>query len=327
MDNKQILKREDSENESVLYNSEDLVALFMGYYLLLGNDVTRTDLRNAREEYEYKVMEEVFSSCKDVTRSELREAIALTKYSEDAPIYKRYGKTPEEALNVFHSTLSRRAEDFIERRYPTFCSLFLNYLERLVLVGMRTGVLKNSWWRAYNYGFSVEPYPLKVEDNTPNAFPYTSVEEMTETDKRAYLWTVEDILYSIMGKTLCRTLRQPAKDEKEIDAIVEGKKRAIEPYPEGGYEAEEIAERASSKDYTVQVSELYESWEWDMELYLPIAIHRFDEAIYYAIKYAGAEYKEYIKSLNVEEDYNYCLGGFEAYSKAMEEGYVWHWVE
>ena len=64
MDNKQILKREESENESVLYTSEELVDLFMGYYLLLGQEDTVADLRRAREAKELKLIDRIFSSRK-----------------------------------------------------------------------------------------------------------------------------------------------------------------------------------------------------------------------------------------------------------------------
>lgn len=320
MDNKQILKREESENESVLYTSEELVDLFMGYYLLLGQEDTVADLRRAREAKELKLIDRIFSSRKNISKEDIKEAVALTTYGEDTPLWERFGDTPEAATQVLASSLTDRAEDFIESRYSLLCSAFLNYLEPMLLVGMRTGLLQNSWWRAYNYGFSVEPYTVKGEESTPNAFPYTSVEEMTEADKRAFLWTVEDTLHSIIGRTLIRTLTQPAKEAEE-----EG--REIKPYPEQGYKAEEIARRASYKDDVIQPSELYDSWEWDIELYLPVIINRLDEAIYYAIKYRGAEYKDYIQSLNVEKDYNLNLGNFEEYNKAMKEGYVWHWVE
>lgn len=326
MNNKQILKREDSENESVLNTHDGLVDLFIGYYLLLGQEDTVADLRRARVAKELNIINRLLSSRKNIRISDLKEAVALTTYGEDTPLWERFGDTPKAVSQVIDSSLTERAEDFIESRYPLLCSAFLNYLEPMLLVGMRTGVLQNSWWRASNYGFSVEPYTVKEEESTPNAFPYTSVEDMTEADKRAFLWTVEDTLHSIMGRTLISTLfKQIVGDEEDGEAEEDG--REIKPYPEQGYKAEEIARRASDKDNVIQPSELYDSWEWDIELYLPVIINRLDEAIYYAIKYRGAEYKDYIQSLNVEKDYNLNLGNFEEYNKAMKEGYVWHWVE
>ena len=318
MANKQILNREDSENESVLISEKELDTFLSMYY-------TVTDLKTYKAEVEkIKFSHAVKRFLGEYKKGEatVKEAIekAIPKGSE--PIWNYIGDTQEEAVNLLIKPWGDRAGEFIENRYPTLSSFFINYLEPLVLAGMRSGELIYTWWRAVNYGFSVTPH-TEDEEAKPNAFPYLNVEDMTEDDRRAFRWTVEDVFNNILIECFAFHLLKRGITDEEYKALEDGR---IDFYREGGYTKEELLQRYSNRAQSEYSEEDLDFWGYDMELYLPIAIHRLDRALYYATKYNGTEYKDYIKSLNVEEDFNFNRGAGE-YKKVMTEGYVWHWEE
>ena len=318
MANKQILNREDSENESVLFDNEELLDFFSVYYLLHDVKNIQEDLLTAKEAHYAKYFEKNIRDGKSYTelKKDYKQSI---KY-----VWQLYADNPEECTKILMEAPQSRAEVFIENRYPSLVSSFLNYLEPLVLAGMRSGVLISTWWRAVNYGFSVTPYPEEGEVTPTNAFPYLTVEEMTEEDRRAFRWTVEDTFFNIINLSVgfYSTATKAELTEKEYTALETG---ALPPYPEKGFTTEELIKRHSDNESTLTEDELC-SWEYEMELSLPIAINRLDNALCYATKYSGTEYKDYIKSLNVEEDFDFNRGAGE-YKKVMQEGYVWHWEE
>ena len=318
MANKQILNREDSENESVLFDNEELVDYFTAYFLLHDGRAISKELRSAKEAHDVKRYEKA-----EATGAPAKQILKALEISDEAPFWKHFSDSQEEGRKIIMSAPQSRAEVFIENRYPSLFSSFLNYLEPLVLAGMRSGKLLFTWWRAVNYGFSVTPH-VEDKEAKPNAFPYLTVEDMTEDDRRAFRWTVEDVFFEHLYKAV-RFARATRKDltKEEAQAIEEWTPL---PYPADGYPIERLVKMHTYPDYAFEEKELYESWEYEMELYLPIAIHRLDRATYYATKYNGTEYKDYIKSLNVEEDFDYNRGAGE-YKKVMQEGYVWHWEE
>lgn len=319
MDNKQILNREDSENESVLYNEEELLDFFFGYFLIYDMPAIISELNTAKDAHGLNFIQKNYTPEKKVRDVRLTYEQGITK------VWQLYADSQEEASEIVNRPPLRRAEEFITNRYPSFYSYFLGYLEPLVLVGMRGGWLIGTWWRAVNYGFSVTP-TTEDEEEKPNAFPYLNVEDMTEGDRRAFRWTVEDVFFNIIGLSLSFYAKARTEDlkEKEYTAFETG--TPLPPYPAEGLTKEELIKRHSTDSDTLTEKELFQSWLYEVELYLPIAVHRLDEALYYATKYSGAEYKEYIKSLNVEEDFNFNRGAGE-YKKVMTEGYVWHWGE
>lgn len=316
MANKQILNREDSENESVLLSREELERFLSLYFNV-------TDVKRYSQEIESIKFSQAVKRFREKYKEgdiKIREAIDLAIPKGNAPAFLLLADSAEEAANLLLNPWGGRAEEFITNRYPSLYSYFLGYLEPMVLAGMRSGALLDTWWRAVNYGFSVTP-ATEDEEEKPNAIPYLNVEDMTEDDRRAFRWTVEDIFHTILLACLAFHIARKGLTDEEYKSIEEGN---ITFYKKEGYTKAELIEAFYSKaNYT---EEDLDCFDFEVRLYLPIAIHRLDEALYYATKYSGAEYKEYIKSLNVEKDFNFNRGAGE-YKKVMTEGYVWHWGE
>lgn len=314
MDNKQILNREDSENESVLLSDKTLETLLSLYYTV--TDVKRysQDIESIKYAQAVKRVRQIYGE----GEVKMREAIDLA-LPTDTKAYLLLADSVEEAAGLLLNPWGNRAEEFIVNRYPTLFSSFLGYLEFMVLAGMRSGYLNFTWWRAVDYGFSVTPY-TEEEKLIPNAFPYLNVEDMPEGDRRAFRWIVEDVFHIALMMCFYFHVGRKGLTEEEYKAIEEGN---ISFYNKDGYTEEEIINLFSQRFTKEDLG----SFDFEILLCLPIVVSRLDEALYYATKYRGTEYKEYIKSLNVEEDYNYNLGDLEKYNKIMEEGYVWHWAE
>lgn len=316
--------REDyTEVESVVPTREERETTYSLYSFLINAEENQKDF-NRRKDARYNIaIWEAIKSGKFESASEAVDYVDSERKGK--PLYSNLADSPEEAIDYLKDVVLRRAKGFIESREETLRTSFCTrYLAPLVLAGMRGGFLLCTWWRAVCYGFSVEPCSSSKEKGKEpayNAFPYRSLDDMTPDDRRAFLWTVEDVYYSMESLSLLPQLDKKVVDVEELER--DG--RYFVPYPKDGYTKEEIAARHSDKEQKVEVEDLYNSWEYEMELYFPIAIHRQDEAIYYALKYCGAEYLEYVKSLNVVEDFDY---GTESetllYNNIMKEGYVWH---
>ena len=270
---------------------------------------------------------------------------ARTGYGED--ILKEFGDTEEEAYEYLKDTAlgGNAVKSFITTREPELCKTFCKeYLAPLILIGMRGYILTGMWWRAVWYGFSVEPY-TKVrkegEKVTYNAFPYRSIKEMTEEDRRAFLWVVEDAYYT--NVTLCSMrqreyMRCPCSNKdgdfsylsKMTDEEFKQQPDLFVPYPEEGYLEEKIVELYSQMhkyDKDITVEDIRPDWTFELERFFSAAIHAQDKALYYAMKFSGTEYLDYIRSLDAVEDYKYHTDGVEGYDydEIMKEGYVWHW--
>lgn len=331
---KELTRADFKDVESVVPSPEDRLDAYetLAFLIDFKNNMGEADAEVTREtvthvwetvkRYGYdidKAKEELLPSRTEEEREKQRQK------EREVMVYKGFAVAKEKA-RLFISSRE-------ERLRSSFCK---EYLAPFVLAGMRGGWLINTWWRAVCYGFSVSPSNYdEVEDKSQTeyyAFPYRSLDEMTENDRRAFLWTVEDVYYDMEGRSLNVQLRA---DKELLASFKEGEETGIyfKPYPKQGYKAEELARQHSSEEYPMTVDELYDSWEYDIELFFPIVLNRQDEAIYYALKYKGTEYLDYIRSLNVEADYDY--NGSEAeeldegekadsYSKVMTEGYVWH---
>lgn len=292
------------ENESVVPTREDSISSFSVYSLLVNPDEYGQELSELADARRYrKVLATVKGGNFETSRA-FREALSVALSEEDTPLYKRFGDTLEEAVAKITRLLEGKAENFLDTREASFRSAFLPYLESVLLAGMRAKILVNTWWRLVNYGFSVQPYDDSEEPGEAgyklSDFPYVSVSEMPEKDKEAFRQVTLDVYYVMTD--ICTLFHTTEKAREDEDY-------SFRPYPKEGYTASELARKWEYENE----DELYESWEHDTELYLGFALFRLDEALYYAFKYKGGEYKEYLSSLNVAEDWN------ENYQEAKTE--------
>ncbi len=294
------------ENESVVPTREDSVASFSVYSLFVNPDDYGQDLQAIVEARRYRKILATVKGGNFETSRELREALSVALSEEGAPLYTRFGDTLEEATEKVSRLLESKAESFLDTREASFRSAFLPYLESVLLVGMRAKVLVNTWWRLVNYGFSVQPWdedkPETWEKDgetyySVSDFPYRSVSEMPAKDKEAFRQIVLDVYY--VSESTCTSYHCKEKKREDVEDT------SFRPYPKDGFSASELA-----KDWSYETEdELYESWEHEPELYLSFALFRFDEALYYAFQYTGGEYREYLSSLNVAEDWNSAFQG------------------
>lgn len=247
------------------------------------------------------------------------------------PMWKEYGETEEEATELLYDNLlgGGAVKAFMVTREvklrTTFCK---EYLAPLMLLGMRGGILVHTWWRAVCYGFSVKPYTYAHEgDEKPqiNAFPYRSIEEMTEEDRRAFLWTVEDVYYFNISWCSLRQLRHMDSPSKMPVEELQQQLDMFQPYPEEGYPEEKLAELHSLDGIKLTVEDIHSIWIYEMERFFSAAIHALDKALYYAMKFKATEYLDYIHSLDAVKDYKYHTDGVEGYDydEIMKEGYIW----
>lgn len=292
------------ENESVVPTREDSVASFSVYSLFVNPDDYGQDLQAIVEARRYRKILATVKGGNFETPRELREALSVALSEEGAPLYTRFGDTLEEATEKVSRLLESKAESFLDTREASFRSAFLPYVEALLLVGMRAKILVNTWWRLVNYGFSVQPYDDSVEPGeagyTVSDFPYVSVSDMPEKDKEAFRQVTLDVYYTMLD--VCTYFHTTEKAREDEDY-------SFRPYPKEGYTASELARKWEYES----TDKLYETWEHEPELYLGFALFRLDEALYYAFKYRGSEYKDYLSSLNVAEDWN------EAFQEAKTE--------
>ena len=298
---KQAKQTQTYVNESVIPTREEQLSDLTVYSLFIKQDEFFSDLEELRTGRLYR---RLMDALKSGRYADVKEAVEACLKDEDKPLYVRYGDSVDDALEKIQKLLERRAENFLETKEASFRSAFLPYLESVLLVGMRAKVLVNTWWRLVNYGFSVQPWdedkPETWEKDgetyySVSDFPYSSVSEMTKKDKEAFRQIVLDVYYVI--ESTCTSYHCKEKKREDVEDT------SFRPYPKDGFSASELA-----KDWNYETEdELYESWEHEPELYLSFALFRFDEALYYAFQYAGGEYREYLSSLNVAEDWNYAF--------------------
>lgn len=306
MDTEEVKKMPGSENESVRYEADEKFNLFAVYSLLI---LAGEHWRELKEQKEGLFYSQVWKNLQEEKVESFGEAIDLAE--------KQLAASPQlEGIGSRKNVVTSSVEHFLETREGLFRSAFLPFLEGAVLAGLRTGLLVNSWWRLANYGFSVEPYNAKGESA---AFPYRSVSDMKKKDADAFRELVED-LYCILG-TIGASYHIREIKEKGIPLFlpeIRGiNNPPFQPYPKDGFKDEEIAYQHS----ITLVEELYQDWEFDIELYLPFLVFRFEEALYYALKYPGNEYQDYLRSLNLREDWNSnFLDAEYQYETVMGEG-------
>jgi len=300
-------------NESVRNEGEDKLNAYTLYAFLILQEEHSRELESQVEGRVYVLAQKAL---KETEAESLPEALEHVKKDVlGGAIYKRYSDTPEGAIGTLEKVVYSSSKHFLDTREESFRLAFLPYIEEVLLAGLRSGILLCSWWRLVNYGFSVEPY----DDNSDEValFPYRSLSEMTKKDRDALRELALDY-YSELESCggyyhAIESFRKP-DEEGRVDY-------SFRPYPKDGFTAEEIARQHSYKDEEeLPVEELYKSWEYETELYLPFLAYRFDEALYYAMKYPGKEYLDYIKSLNVREDWDENYGETEySYGKIFGE--------
>lgn len=243
------------------------------------------------------------------------------RQTKDAPLFEKWGySSVDELLERNFKVFFDKAEGFVATREENFNRAILPYIQDMLIAGMRAKLLACVWIRLEGYGFSVSPFAWEkgksyVREDLKD-FPYKSVSEMPEKDRKAFESLSLDVLYEISshvvsyGCTRKAKRKDPGEPESEI--------LLGEPYPKEGLEEAELValhryeDNKDASDDEIY-SSLFDSWETEPELYLPILYNRYDEALYYALKYSGNEYKRYIESLNVEADWNAglwnCEGG------------------
>ena len=300
-------------NESVRNEGEDKLNAYTLYAFLILQEEHSRELESQVEGRVYVLAQKAL---KETEAESLPEALEHVKKDVlGGAIYKRYSDTPEGAIGTLEKVVYSSSKHFLDTREESFRLAFLPYIEEVLLAGLRSGILLCSWWRLVNYGFSVEPY----DDNSDEValFPYRSLSEMTKKDRDALRELALDY-YSELESCggyyhAIESFRKP-DEEGRVDY-------SFRPYPKDGFTAEEIARQHSYKDEEeLPVEELYKSWEYETELYLPFLAYRFDEALYYAMTYPGKEYLDYIKSLNVREDWDENYGETEySYGKIYGE--------
>lgn len=333
---KELTRADFKDVESVVPSPEDRALNFEALSLIINHEDNKSEVDTGIERDTIRLFwEAIKKEGYDLDRA--RETLNFDKMNEElTPKEMEFGgvKLQVKRTNVYFYKLlyvaKEKARQFMSGREERLRSVFCTeYLAPMLLGGMRGGWLVNTWWRATCYGFSVNPWDTdeRTGENKYNAFPYRSLDEMTDNDRRAFLWTVEDTYYEAESTNAIELVEAYFKEGEGVYFAnrEEGADARFKCYSKDGYSAEEIARRHSTKDEPRTVDDIYASWEYDMELYFPRAIYRQGEALYYAFKYSGTEYLDYIRSLNLEEDFDYgTTDERNLYRNIMKEGYVWH---
>ena len=298
-------------NEPVTNVGEDKENVYFLYSFLIQTEEHARDIQTRKEGYFIRQVEKALQEGK---AESLSEACDFVQKNMEGAVYKELADSPEGAIRTLKDVVEPLGRHFLDTREESFCRAFLPYVEGVLLAGLRAGILVNSWWRLVNYGFSVEPFD---KDGKEVAFPYRSVSDMKKRkDRDAFRLLVEDYYSELETTGSWYHAREKWRKEDENGEV----DLSFRPYPKDGFTAEEIASQHSTKDEPIDVDALYESWEWDVELFLPFLIFRFVESLYYALKYPGDEYKRYIESLNVREDWDGNYGETDySYGKIFGE--------
>lgn len=298
------------ENESVLPTREDKLFTYSLYSYLFSPEKQRKQLDELKlgrlHSLAWKgIVEGRYESAGD--------AYEAVEAENSTALYKRIADSPDEAIKLLQSTFFSTVEPFIETREPLIVSALLPYIESVLIAGMRAKLCVLSWWRLVNYGFSVEPWDEKKPDTyeedgqeyiAVRDFPYTSVSEMKEKDREAFRLLAVDYYYEVWGDS-ARDFIQRKQDEDEDTSLWEkGWTDGYAFYPKDGYTASEIAKRHSTKDEQLTEQDVRDSWEFEPELFFPFLIARIEETLFYGMKYSGSEYKDYLASVDVEQDWN-----------------------
>ena len=298
-------------NEPVINEGEDKRNVYGLYSFIIQTEEHARDIETRKEG---RLFLNVQKALQEGKAESFSEAVEYVQRNMEGGLYKHYGDSPEETVRTIKDVVETSVDNYLNTREESFRLAFLPYVEGVLLAGLKAGILVNSWWRLVNYGFSVEPYD---KDGKEVAFPYSSVSAMKKKDGEAFRLLVLDYYAELETTGSVYHAREAWREEDENGKL----DLSFRPYPKDGFTAEEIASQHSYKgEEPIKPEELYESWEWDIELYLPFLVYRFEESLYFALKYPGNEYKRHIESLNVREDWDNNYGETEySYGKIFGE--------
>lgn len=296
-----------TNNEAVINDKEAREHIYATLLHILNPERYEAELSEMKEGYYARRL-----LVKAQEGKELREALkAIEAEDEASKVYRRFADTPDEAVDMLAKKYYAPGEHFVATREPAVRQAYSTYIASTLIVALRGRWTINTWWRLADWGFSVLPYNEKEEEV---AFPYRSYEELEGTDKEAFDMLVEEI-YSLCEDVLFSRLQLDKKLKAEE---IEDYKPEYPTYP---MELQEIDDILQVYDGKLTEEELLAGWDCDVILYAPMLVSRFGEAMYYALKYKGSEYQEYISSLNVAEDWDKVYRDYPDghYAKVMEE--------
>lgn len=302
--------------ESVEPSRESMIVDALIYSLIWDKD---ENYREAELRLTGDIKKEILSIMEDRHFKDINEAKDIYLKSFKNKKYETVGELP--GVQKFVESALQRAEHYVDAREPILRAKLLPYIEFMLIAGMRAKSLVCVWLRATGYGFSVEPFlwgkgkSYGREDIID--FPYKSVSEMPKKDKEAFQKTALDVYYELISYVGFVRVIQFEKLRHTSGGILPSFEALnnTKQYPKEGLSKEELIELHRSiyeEEHEIEnasgdeiYSSLFDSWETEIEHFLPILFYRYEEALYYALKYVGSEYIDYIESLDVAEDWNF----------------------
>lgn len=214
--------------------------------------------------------------------------------------------------------LTGKAEIFFNVREPRIKEQLLPYIEKNILLQWANGIGVWLWGRASNYGLSYD---------WERAFYYHSLDSLSKEDREVLKQLASDV-YEIALDELDTYRTDTAynpdrldvrKDEYELclkfwSSLLDDDGHEWESFKEYPFETPTIEEyRKRDKEAPEGEEELekYLGWPYDVIFNLSHVLNRLDKAIYLAFQYSGEEYLDFLKSLNVEEDWDRSAQGTE----------------
>lgn len=296
-----------TNKETVINERQHRIELYSMLLFTLNQEKYMEERQEAKDSY---YAGRLLKKVKEGKAKTVKEALLqIEAEDEGLPVYRRFADTIDEAVDFFAKSYYAPGEHFVDTREPAVRQAYKKYIASTLIVGLRGRWLNGSWWRLADWGFSCTPFNEKEESV---AFPYRTYEEMEGTDRDAFNMLVEEY-YSLCEETIYARMA--------LDKIVKAGEDITPEYPT--YPLEGLSVEDILQDYNGRLTEedLYDSWDAEIMLYAPMLVSRFGEAMYYALKYQGNEYKTYIESLNVAEDWDnaYKDNPESTYAKIMEE--------
>jgi len=227
-----------------------------------------------------------------------------------------------------------KVQEYLSQREETVREAFIPYIEKALSLLDCLGKGDVIFFRN-SYGWNMEDFQKRYIEG--KGYEYRAPEELTETDRKALsyealqvYYIAEDIVGSIRSvsreiadylqkgikildkeeeKNKAPLTKIPDSVEKEVmKEAVDLSKRLSNyvPYPFTGRSRTEIVEDILSyRDDLKTDQEAIDLDCWGcVEYYLPFLVHRLDYALYLAFRYSGEEYREYLDTLDFEEDFN-----------------------
>lgn len=285
-----------TEVESEEFTEEEFIMHAMSYAYVINAKENESDAQERAEGKIAIALRELLSTGKYESKKDALLEL-VKRFEQEKTEYDSCTKTRRELLPAFN-----RAEHFLSSRELILRKAFLPYLEAMLIAGLKAKKITHVWTRASFYGFSSEPFDWSKGERffreDMKDFPYSSMKEMKEKDREAFEKVATDVYYSLFFSGACRQIKKTRTTEG-VPFI---------PSPKEGYSFQELADlhRDGEEDTRTDeqiVEDLYQYWDTETDALLPILLFRLEEAIYYALKFHGDEYKKYLESLNVAEDF------------------------